>query len=313
MKPGKNPRSDHIFIYVGHQGKERAYVKALQAAGYKAQTIERIHARFALFDLDVNLRCQILDRLHGRGIPVFIYPHSARPMVQWDGLHPIWPHTKCTFVIAPGHVEVMQRFGYPIPMEIAGWTYCEQKPFKPVREVKRILFGPIHPSASGWVADVDRDLNQRTFKALWDYAQESGASLIVRHIKALELSGLKHIPGVNYIQGKPDLTIDEIDAADIVIGHQTFAYLALARGKPVLMMGEDIPPRTVVHGAVAYVKSWEKYADLLAYPLDILAGDAAEMIAKACKRNTAVAAWYKKFIGEPFDGSAFVKKLENYI
>ena len=167
---GRRSRSDHIFVYTVHQGKERAYVKALQAAGYKAQTIERMHARFALFDLDTNRRSQVLDRLHARNIPVFIYPHAARPMVQWDGLHPVWPHTRCTFVIAPGHIEVMQRFGYPIPMEVVGWTYCEIKPFEPVKEVHKILFGPIHPSATGWIADVDRDLNQRTFKHLVEYA-----------------------------------------------------------------------------------------------------------------------------------------------
>jgi len=310
---GRRSRSDHIFVYTVHQGKERAYVKALVAAGYKAQTIERMHARFALFDLDTNRRSQVLDRLHARNIPVFIYPHAARPMVQWDGLHSVWPHTRCTFVIASGHVEVMQRFGYPIPMEIAGWTYCEIKPFEPVKEVRKILFGPIHPSATGWIADVDRDLNQRTFKHLMEYSKESGAKLVIRHIKALELSGLKRVPGVTYIEGRPDLAIDEIDAADVVIGHQTFAYLALARGKSVLMMGEDIPPRTVVHGAVAYVKSWEKYADLLTYPLDILAGDTTEMIAKSCKRNAEVTAWKKKFIGEQFDGSAFVKKLESHL
>lgn len=305
--------SQRTFIYKAHQNKERAYVSALDAVGYKGSTSERQHAKFALFDLDVNRRSLVLDQLDKRGIPVFIYPHAARPMVQWDGLHPVWPNTKCTFVIAPGHVEVMQRFGYPIPMEVTGWTYCPIEPFQPVSKVNNILFGPIHPSASGWIADVDKDLNIRTFARLLAYCQATGVHLTVRHIKALELSGLKKLPGVTYIEGNPDLTIDEIDAADVVIGHQTFAYLSLARGKPVLMMGEDIPPRTVVHGAVAYVKSWEKYADLLMFPLDILAGDTSEMIAKSCRCNEDVMAWREKFIGKMFDPKNFVEKLESYL
>lgn len=160
---------------------------------------------------------------------------------------------------------------------------------------------------------MDRDLNIRTFNRLLAYCKATGVRLTVRHIKALELSGLKRMPGVIYIEGKPDLAISEIDAADVVVGHQTFAFLSLAHGKPVLMMGEDIPPRTVVHGAVAYVKSWEKYADLLMFPLDILAGDTSELITKACNPNEQVSDWRNRFIGEQFDPKYFVEKLESHL
>lgn len=302
-----------VFQYTVHQGKQQAYVDALQAAGYKGGTMEKIHARFALFDMDVGERREILERLHQRGIPIFIYPHAARPMVPWDGIHEIWPHVKCNFTIGPGHVEVMQRFDYPIPLEACGWTFCEIRPFAPVKAVRSVLFGPIHPSNQGWVADVDMDLNKRTFARLLGYCQESGAQLTVRHIKKLQLSGLTYVEGVKYVEGCPDQTITEIDQADVVVGHQTFAFLAVSRGKPTLMMGEDIPPRTVLHGQVAYVKNWDKYADLLMYPLDILAGPAGGMIEKACLRNVKVEAWRRRFIGEQFQPECFVKKLESYL
>lgn len=143
-------RSQHTFLYRAHQNKERAYIAALGAAGYKGLTNERNNVKFALFDLDTNRRSLILDQLDKHGVPVFIYPHAARPMVQWDGLHSVWPNTKCTFVIASGHVEVMQRFGYPIPMEVTGWTYCPIKPFQPVSKVNNILLAPfIHQRPVG--------------------------------------------------------------------------------------------------------------------------------------------------------------------
>lgn len=301
------------FTYMPHQGKERAYVEALREAGYKPQTIEQYFARFALFDLDNGPRREVLERMHSRDIPVFIYPHAARPMVHWDGIYPAWPHSRCTFVIAKGHAEVMKRFGYPIPVEVIGWTYCGIKAFAPIKQVHKILFGPIHPNNLGWIPDIDRELNQRTFKVLWEYCLENGIELTVRYIYELKKCGLEMVEGVKYMKGSPDQTIQEIDEADIVVGHQTFAYLALARGKRVLMMGEDIPPHTGYNHEVRYAKSWEKYAELMAYPLDILAGEVDVMIEKACHYSWEVMEWRKNFIGEPFNPRAFVERLESYL
>lgn len=303
----------HAYFCSPHQNKERAYVAALAEAGYHACPHARQRLAFALYDLDVRHRIPALEELRRRGVPVFIYPHSARPMVQWDGMHPVWPHSRAAFVIAEGHREIMGRFGYPIPIEVSGWTFCEIRPFEAVEQPGKVLFGPIHPSASGWMADIDIHLNRQAFVRLLAYCRDKGARLTVRHIKKLELCGLERTPGVDYVLGLPNLSTREIDKADVVIGHQTFAYLAVARGKPTLMMGEYIPPRTVVNGKCAYVKSWEKYADLLAFPLDILLGDAAETIARACRPDAEVNAWRERFIGQPFEPKVFVERLESYL
>jgi hypothetical protein len=244
---------------------------------------------------------------------VFLYPHAARPQIVWDGIWEPWPNIRCNFVPAPGHKEVMQRYGYEFPVEVTGWTYCDLKPFRPVKEIKNILFGPIHPSARGWFAEEDLEANKATFKILLKYCRANHIKLTVRYIQDLKKNGIERVSGVNYIQGKPDLTIREIDRADVVVGHQTFAYLAIARGKPTLMMREDIPPHTVYHGQTAYVKSWEKYADIMQYPLDILAGDAAAEIEKACKGTSEVKAWADRFINHPFDANYFVERLESYL
>jgi hypothetical protein len=135
----------------------------------------------------------------------------------------------------------------------------------------------------------------------------------VRHIRDIKNNGLEKVAGVTYIQGRPDLTFTEIDKADVVIGHQTFAYLAIARGKPTLMIREDIPPHTVWHGKTQWVKSWEKYAEIMAYPLDILAGDTAEVIQTACRGSDETAAWKERFISVPFEPKQFIERLESYL
>ena len=303
-----------VFVFRAHQGKEKAYVDALRKAGYKPTLIEHGNPRFVLYDLDCFKRRSALERFYNRKVPIFMYPHAARPQVVWDGMHELFPYTRCSFVIAKGHEEVMRRYGYDLPIEVTGWAYCGIKAFEPVKEVKNILFAPIHPAANGLMIDVDRDLNIRTYKRLVPYCKENGIQLSVRHIKSLKANGLDPVGGVKYISGDTKLSIADIDAADLVVAHQTFAYMAVARGKPVVMMGEDLPPRTILpNGKPIFVKSWDKYADILAFPLDILAGDVGSVITKACKQNAKVTEWRDRFIGEPFDPKIFVEKLESYL
>jgi hypothetical protein len=302
------------FLFRGHQGKERAYLQALKKAGYKASVQDRMRGvKFVIYDMDGGMRLPKLERYHKRGVPIFMYPHAARPQIIWDGIWEIQPFTTANFVPAPGHKEVMERYGYPIPIEVTGWSYCDILPFQPIEKPVNILFGPIHPSASGWMCAEDLEANQRTHKLLIKYCRASGSKLTVRHIRDLKNNGLEKVAGVTYIQGRPDLAVKEIDQADVVIGHQTFAYLAVARGKPTLMMREDLPPHTVSHGQTVWVKSWEKYADIMMYPLDILAGDTAELIQKACRGDALAAAWRERFIHAPFDPKYFVERLESYL
>ena len=311
---GYNTKPQRYFFYRGHQGKEQAYVNALRKAGYRPCVNQRTSGvKLVLYDMDGGKRTPQLDLFHKHKIPVFLYPHAARPQIIWDGIWDIWPHTKCSFVPGPGHKEVMERYGYSLPIEVTGWTYCEMLPFKPVVTPKNVLFGPIHPSVSGWICDEDKDANARTFKILYNYCRQIGAKLTVRHIQSIEKNGLQRMAGVEYIQGRPNLAINEIDRADIVIGHQTFAYLAIARGKPTLMMREDLPPHTVSHGQTVFAQSWEKYADLMAYPLDILAGDAGTVIQKACSDTPDVAVWRNRFISVPWNPKKFLEKVESFL
>ena len=299
-----------------HQNKERVFIEALQVAGYvPLQSLRAMHAvRFALLDHDVgalgNGHLRHLEEFHRRKIPVFMYPHAARPMVIWDGMYRLWPHTRCSFVIGEGHREVMERFGYPIPTEIVGWTLSEIKPFQPVERVHSILFAPIH---SGRLkCEMDVEINRQAYKRLLDYCRQTGAQLTVRHIGDIEKSGISMVSGVTYVRGRKDGSTRDIERADLVVSHQTYAYMAVALGKPTLMMGEDVPPRS----GDKYVASWDLYKDIFMYPLDILSvsgKDIGRLIEIAAECDRLIADWRDRMIGRAFDGPAFVKKLEKYL
>src|SRR3990167_6466512 len=78
------------FIAFPHQGKERLYVEALEAANFR-RTNAALNAKFALTDLDVGARLKKLHSFQTRDLPVFVYPHAAQPAIWSDGWYPSWP------------------------------------------------------------------------------------------------------------------------------------------------------------------------------------------------------------------------------
>jgi hypothetical protein len=80
------------------------------------------------------------------------------------------------------------------------------------------------------------------------------------------------------------------------------------------MMGENIPPCSGnCEELLGYVKNWNKYKDLLRFPLDIMSNDTDAVIRKATKGSKPVADWRDLLIGKPFDAKLFVNKLEGYL
>ena len=296
---------------VDHQHKSAMFREALADAGY--YNTERIHAqglRFVLTDADWR---SDVDDAADRGIPVFLYPHAARPMVQYDGCVDPKP-VRAMFTHAEGGAELMRRIGYPNPVEVTGWAYSEVRPFRPVEKVRKILYAPIHPNANGWLSEVDKDLNRKTLERLEAYSRETGAELSVRMVGTADQNGLAFGEGTEVHAGKKNNTTADMEGADLVVSHQTFAYLAVALGIPTVMMGEDVAPRSGNSDeGFCYSKHWDEYRDYLMYPLDILQGDTAEVIETAASTDEPIKEWRDRFIGKPFDGPAFVKKLESYL
>ena len=266
---------------------------------------------FAMFDLESHFKSNYnhkLWNLKSRRVPVFIYPHSVRP-VYYDGIVTPWPHTTCTFVHAEGHKEILKMIKYPTNVEVTGWTYSPILPFRKIKNVRRILFAPIHPIGNSFLPEKSKKVNRIVLKKLIRYSRSVGAELTVRYIKSLEANGLGEEEGVIYKQVKARIEHSDIGRSDLVVGHQTFAYLAVALGTPTLMMAEWIPPWA---GGKRYVevKNWDLYRDFISYPYDILRGNVNEVIKLATSKEASD--WKEKFIGSPFDGRKFIKIIKKY-
>jgi len=298
-----------------HQNKSTAYREALAKAGYVFTDRVLVQGlRFILTDAD--WREGLMKDAAELHTPVFLYPHAARPMVQYDGCIEPKPVT-AMFTQAPEGRRIMEKIGYPYPVEVTGWAYSEVRPFRPVEKVKRVLFAPIHPNANGYLSKVDKDLNRKTYDRLYDACREMGAELSVRYVDSLEACGLNGIPAGEFVElhkGKKNSSTYDIETADVVAAHQTFAYMSVAMGVPTVMMGEDVPPRTGNSDAsFRYVEHWDDYKTELMYPLDILKGAPVEVISRACAGYAEVEDWKERLIGRPFDGPEFVRKLEAYL
>ena len=302
------------FFVFNHQGKADAYISALTTRGW-TQVKDPGKARFILSDCDVKARFKTLQSYHRRNVKIFLYPHAAIPNIFWDFPDvPFSPFIDTHFVVSEGHTEIMKAYGVPYPLQATGWHLCPMRPFQARSSVKRIVFAPIHPNSNGFLCSLDRDLNRQTFKRLMSMVSDD-MSLTVRHIRDLKANGLWHAGGVDYVDGFLDLSCREIDQADLVVSHHTYAYMAIARGVPTLMMGEWHAPRWGgTEEKLETVRSWEKYKDLLMYPLDILAEeDTPALIHRAIHSDCEIADWRTRMIGQPFEPHRFVDAVQSYL
>lgn len=202
------------------------------------------------------------------GAKVFLYSHGANAFLGWDG---IWEPQKLDgyFAMAEGTKEIMSRFAkpYPNPVYVIGWHYCDMLPFQPVKDIKKVIFAPWHPHSNGYLTDELKALNARIMANL---AEKRGElDITVRHLMGLGENGLDWYEGIDYHQSQPDNSTREIDEADLVISVGTFAQLAIARGKPTIMFGQDVIPHEAYFTEhYLAVQSWKRYKDYMRYPFE---------------------------------------------
>lgn len=305
---------DKKYRMFSRQDKGQVFMDALDQSGYTQVTSWR-NATLILGDHDQRGELRNMIRQHK---PFFIHPHSARSMILWDGIIPPTSFTSCNFVFAPGHKQVMLKYGYRRPIEVIGWTYSPILPFKPSKELRRVLFAPIHPNAGvdrqgRRLMELDKQLNANTFQVLYKLLQYKVLDqLVVRYSGVLEDNGLTYCPDVTYEKATLTLTssIQSIQSGyDVIVSHQTFAYLAVALGIPTVMFGEWVPP----HSMSVTVKSWDQYKKLLMYPLDLLDGNPRKVLENAIACDEPIREWKHNFIGSTFHSSYFVQLVEKYL
>lgn len=308
------PGRPRYFKCYNHQGKANRLVSALSEKFTfdPGLSVSRF-VRFMLADSDVGGRLNQLKSVQRCGVNrFFVYPHSARPSMIND-YYPAWEHTTAQFVVNEYHAEVLRTYGYNKPIHSTGWYLSDVLGFTPREAVRNVLFAPIHPKN----APADREANKRALCALYTLVKSGDINLTVRYIGTLVDNGIERLEGVQYIRGEMNLSIEMIHAADVVIGHQTFAWLAVALGVPTVMFAEDMPAHVRKHNTTyTDVKSWGLVSHLFRYPLDLFdssPSDTLSLLQRAVKSDYEVDGWKRRMIGDPFDGKKFTEIVESYL
>lgn len=312
MPPVVKPHT--VYCY-NHQRKGLAYLRALVDNGFHTAMSGNAHVLLSDSDMDLRIKKHLHNLKRGR-VRLFLYPHAARPSVMWDGFFEPSNYTTANFVPTEGQIEVIRAYGYKKPIHPVGWALCGLREFHPNDNPRKVLFAPIHPTKRGWLSPKDQSINRAAFERLLKLVQNGGIELTVRYIRGLENNGIWNDLRVNYVQGDVDLSVNDIDNADLVVSHQTFAYLAVARGVPTVMMAEDVPPRNGGSETdFRYAESWDKYKDLLMYPLDILAeDDTMGLLRRASKSDSEIFDWKSRMIGDkPFDPILMSQIVKSYL
>jgi len=314
-----SPAPLNSYVIFNHQEKGNAFLKALEGK-YNCLPDGDFYTGldFLMTDSDIMGRQARLDKFRELGTRAFfLIPHTARPNLVND-IEPGWPHTTAQFVVSEGHAEVIRAYGYDKPLHPVGWTLTPIRKFRPRKEPRNVLFAPIHPRCS----KIDQDVNRETFQRLLKLAKSDDIILTVRFIKNLHDSGLETVqhPNVIYTAGwmsnGDGSQMEQMVKADLVIGHQTFPWKAVALGIPTLMMGEYCLPTHIEprKGGVRFAKHWKDYVSLVAFPLDILeTNDVLGLMRRAVACDNEIKDWKRRMIGWPFRKDRFIKAIENYL
>ena len=111
-----------------------------------------------------------------------------------------------------------------------------------------------------------------------------------------------------------DNSYDQIESADVVVASGTFAYIAVARGVPTVMMAERSLPEHWLKTPTVFAPNWNKYVNKMAYPLDILnTKDTKSLFIRAIAGDDKVRDWRRRMIGDDFCADKFIEVLESYI
>jgi len=291
-----------------HQDKGRALARAISSQGHN---VVPTNPDLLLIDHDgPEYYRSIINHVEPLGVPVWLYSHGAMSCMAWDGWWESHPHTGGYLAVGEGNKEIMTRYGYDREVRVIGWYWCGQMP-QTQTTPHRVLFAPIHPLGNGFMRPEAREANRRAYAELL----EQNIMLTVRHIGSLGANGLWPVPGVRYEQGRPDNSIVSIDKADVVVSWGTFAFLAIARGRPTVMYGQDVVPGDG-HNAddMRYVQSWSKYRDILRYPLELFdSGPTADILKAAAAGQIDITDWRARFIGEQLNPEKLCKILEEVV
>lgn len=297
-----------------YQKKASLLVKALKDAGHE---IVKSWPDVLLIDVDfpVSHYPRIIEKAYSEGARVVLYSHGAPVITAWDGIWEPSDYVSKYFAQSPGQKHIMEQYSYPYPIDVIGWHYCKTKPFKEADKIETILFAPWHPHSDGWLMPQARRLNTQVYAQLVDMQLDMPYKLLVRHVRTVAQNGLAQNDSVEYQYSDMSIegAVKAIDSVDVIVTNMgTLACLAVARGKPLVVYGQDICPHDGYNiETLRYVNNWDLYKDYLRYPFDI-----SDKKPRATQNIIKMAAgveahgWREKFIGDAFDPARFVALME---
>lgn len=282
-------------VLLDYNRKSAGLVGPMIAAGYHLVDSVPVDALFVDTDFGwAGDRVRLIEQAAQVGAKVYVYPHGAHPICYYDGIAEPHPATTALLVHGPGNKQLQESFGHERPVIDIGWFYCEQRPFEPT-EVRNVLFAPVHPWADGiTMLEADRERNREAYRKVLGL----GVPVTVRYLGELAANGLWEAAGVTFEQGVADNSTASIDRHDLIVSdNATFSYMAVARGKPVVMYGQDHIP--VSDDGTQQVKNWGTYKDWIRYPVDLHDGPIDELARSAAAGHPEVPAWKDLWIGDP--------------
>lgn len=297
------------YFIMHHQHKGKPIDKALREEGWKYQLR---NVDIALFDHAINRTepeagRNIIHKFHKEGATIVIYPHAPTGAWWMDGdIFPKESAVQNELVIAEGQKHVSKIINPNMNVYTIGWSYCPIKEFQQPKQLKRILFAPIHGPNKGDFREEAVEANKRVYRRLLEISDKY--QIIVRHINSLEKCGLWYSPKPIFVLGKPDGSYKDIDAADLVIAEGTFMYLAVARGKPTIGINQHVSIRPNNNHKDFVPKHWNEYGEYMAYPIDFDDGDIISLIDKAMEEQTT---WKNLFIGKSMNSKDLSNLLQN--
>src|SRR3954449_6586045 len=299
------------FAIKTHGRKSDAIAGAIIAAGHEFIREGTAEALLIDFDPPYLPYKPIIDQLAADGAKIILYPHSGgSPDLSYDGLWEPDPRVTANLVMAPGHAELLRRLEYPAPVHVVGWTYGDLKPFRPRPDVRTVVFAPIHPVGNGFMMPEYREANTRVFEALI----KGPWRLIVRHIGTLAHNGLRKVDGVEYVHGIGRPESADINRADAIVGgNGTFPTIAISHGVPTVLYSQVTASLGLIDEDPTPLKRPELYRDYIRYPFDADDGPLDEIVHAAARSDEPIAAWKRRFIGEPFNAFQFTQVVERIV
>src|SRR5512143_3228762 len=289
------------FLIKHHQFKEQPYLEALLAAGH----VQAKDADVCLIDLELPHEPYrpYIEYARQIGAKLVAYPHGLG-LVSAD--HLIREPLECalSLVHGPGSKKLRELYDYPNPVEWCGYP-GDRTPLEP-REPNHVLFAPYHPSGHGWMSKEGKRANTEAFRTL---LRGRDFLLTVRLIGSLEQNGIWEEPGVRYIWGQMD---GSVDYADVAVCGGTYMAQSLCRGIPCVTYNQEREWRMEVEGSEesAMVPDWLEHEAKVRYPYDL--GTWPESLNAAAKRSMypELQDWIKEWM-PPFEPERFAKLVED--